>query len=223
MAGRKKIRLKGIQDIRNEIDRRIGNGTIKFTESINMDDELLDELIPIGEEIEENEEDDEEYLAQSNTVEISFIEFAIINSYLHASARGKHDEIMISSHGQVDSSHRVNFGGVFEPTAAYWFTCKLKNDDNDFIIQTQMYLDSRNELYISLHLSAKKGITFTKFEEIENLVEGDLIFKAVEHGAQLVEFESVETIDQTRLVYKFNVSPTNTLIAGGIVVHNAKV
>jgi len=190
MAERKKIKLtgKGIQELKDEIDRRInGTNKIKFTETVNLDDELLDdEELLISEE-----EDDEEYLAQSNTVEISFIEFAIINSYLHASARGKHDEIMISSHGQVDSSHRVNFGGVFEPTAAYWFTCKLKNDDNDFIIQTQMYLDSRNELYISLHLSAKKGITFTKFEEIEKKIK-ELAFNNSEYKGKCIKVKMKE-------------------------------
>jgi hypothetical protein len=38
MAERKKIKLKGIQELKDEIDRRI-NGKIKFTETINLDDE----------------------------------------------------------------------------------------------------------------------------------------------------------------------------------------
>lgn len=186
--GERRIKLKGIQDIKNELNRRIGGSKISFIESLNMDDELVDDdILPIGEEIDEQEEEeDDAYLAQSNTTEISFIEFAIINSYLHACCKGKHDDIVISAHGQVDSSHRVNFGGVFEPTAAYWFTSKLKDDDNDYIIQTQMFLDSRNELCVYLHLSAKKGITFTKFEEIERKLK-ELAFNNSEYKGKCIK------------------------------------
>ena len=198
MAERKKIKLKGIQELKDEIDRRI-NGKIKFTETINLDDENEDELQLLISEEEDDE--DEEYLAQSNTIEISFIEFAIINSYLHACCKGKHDDITISAHGQIDSSHRVIFGGVFEPTAAYWFNSKLKGDDNEYIIQTQMFLDSRNELNVFLHLTAKKGITFTKFEEIERKVK-ELAFNNSEYKGKCIKvkmkdgrFRGIEIID----------------------------
>jgi SpoVK/Ycf46/Vps4 family AAA+-type ATPase len=150
---------------------------------------------------ENQNEDEDEYLAQSNTVEISFIEFAIINSYLHACSKGKHEDIKILSHGQVDASHRVSFGGVFEPTASYWFSALLKDDDNEYIIQTQMFLDSRNELYISLHLSAKKGISITKFEEVEKKIK-ELAFNNSEYKGKCIKvkmkegrFRGIEIID----------------------------
>jgi SpoVK/Ycf46/Vps4 family AAA+-type ATPase len=54
-----------------------------------------------------------------------------------------------------------------------------------------MYLDSRNELYISLHLSAKKGITFTKFEEIEKKIK-ELAFNNSEYKGKCIKVKMKE-------------------------------
>lgn len=134
---------------------------------------------------------EDDYLSQQNTVEITFIEFAIINSYLHSCYKSKNNDITVLSHGQVDPSHRIIFGGPYEPTGAYWFSCKLKDDDNDYIIQTQMYLDNRNDLHISLHLSAKKGLTFTKFDELERKIK-ELAFNNSEYKGKCIKVKLKE-------------------------------
>lgn len=107
---------------------------------------------------EESDESIDDYNAQAYTFEITFIEFAIINMYLHNCYLGKHDEISVSSYGYVDSSGKLTFGGTFENSGPYWFNVKFKDNDNDFIFQTKMYVDNRNELQIQLHISAKKAI-----------------------------------------------------------------
>lgn len=60
------------------------------------------------------------------------------------------------------------------------------------------------------------------FAEAKYVVSGDIMFTV--HDGDIVETEvtSTRVIDQARLVYKFNISPVDTLIAGGMVVHNGK-
>lgn len=156
--------------------------------------EMIDEPIEI-----DDEEDD--YNAQSNTTEITFIEFAIINMYLHNCFRGKHDEITVSSYGQVDGSGRLSFGGVFENSGSYWFNAKLKDVDNDFVFQTKMFVDNRNELQIQLHVSVKKAITFTEFEKFQKKIM-ELAFNNSEYKGKCIKvkmkdgrFRGIEIID----------------------------
>jgi len=69
---------------------------------------------------------------------------------------------------------------------------------------------------------AKKGDKIV-FSEIQDLESGDMLFKVAEQSLDGMVVDSIDIIDQARLVYKFNISPVDTLIAGGIVVHNSKV
>ena len=110
--------------------------------------------------------DIDEYTAQSATEDISFIEFAIINSYFQSCSKGDSDIITILGRGQVDNSNRINFGGSFNITSPYWFSFKIKGDDNEYILQTLMYITDRAELITKAHISAKKGITYPKFTEL---------------------------------------------------------
>jgi len=53
---------------------------------------------------------------------------------------------------------------------------------------------------------------------------GDIILQRVENkGFVEVSVESINTIDETRNVYKIDASPIDVLIAGDIVVHNVKM
>jgi len=146
-------------------------------------------------------DEDEEYNAHSNTFEISFIEFAIINMYLHNSFKGKYNDVIVSSYGQVDSSGRLSFGGVFENTGSYWFSGRLKDVDNDFIFQTKMYLDSRNELNIQLHISVKKAISYELFDKFKKTIM-EMAFNNSEYKGKCIKvkmkdgrFRGIEIID----------------------------
>jgi SpoVK/Ycf46/Vps4 family AAA+-type ATPase len=157
------------------------------------------EQIGIPELIEIDE--DEEYNAHSNTFEISFIEFAIINMYLHNSFKCKYNDVIVSSYGQVDSSGRLSFGGVFENTGSYWFSGRLKDVDNDFIFQTKMYVDSRNELNIQLHISVKKAISYELFDKFQKTIM-EMAFNNSEYKGKCIKvkmkdgrFRGIEIID----------------------------
>jgi hypothetical protein len=61
------------------------------------------------------------------------------------------------------------------------------------------------------------------FIEAEKILTTDLIFQAEEFGMTAIPVTSVEYIEETRNVFKFNAFPVDTIIAGDMVVHNSKV
>jgi len=142
----------------------IRDRALKAIES--LDDEALKSFEGYEGLDTEDDDYDEDYITQSHSETISFIEFAIINAYLHAAYRGKHKDIKVTSYGGVDSVGRLSFGGLFEITGSFWFAVKMKGEENEFIFQTKMYLDHRNELITQLHITVKKGFIGSKFEEI---------------------------------------------------------
>lgn len=117
--------------------------------------------------------EDDQYLGNSYTDEISFIEFAIINGFLHGEyIKPKNNEVKVNSYGTTDQIGRIDFGGGFEVTGSYWFSLNLafggEADDNEYMVQTKMFLDGRNELVNQLHVTSKKGL---KNEEFRDLVK----------------------------------------------------
>jgi hypothetical protein len=152
-------------------------------------------------EYDEDEEDGEDYSTQYYTEEISFIEFAIINAYLHDSYRGKQKDVTTNSYGYVDGIGRVNFGGAFEITGSFWFSVNIEGDENDYIIQTKSYLDNRNELINQLHITTKKGMVVSKFEELYKKIVS-LSFNNSEYKGKCIKvklregrFRGIEIID----------------------------
>jgi hypothetical protein len=114
----------------------------------------------------EIEEEDEDYLSNSLTDDITFIEFAIVNAFLHSSYKNKQKNIEITSYGNVDNVGRVSFGGIYEVTGSYWYAAKLINDEDEYIIQTRMFQDNRNDVCTQLTISSKKGKTHSNFEKL---------------------------------------------------------
>lgn len=149
----------------------------------------------------ESDENPEDYVSQSHTEEISFIELAIINDYLHDSFRGNHKDVIVNSYGIVDGIGRISFGGLFDNTSTFWFNAKMKGDDNDFIFQTKTFIDNRNELVCQLQLSVKKGIVNTKFDELlkklKSLAFNNSQYKGKCIKVKLIDgsFKGIEIID----------------------------
>lgn len=173
------------QDILDAIGDRLANGTLEPMPDFNYEDDG----------------DDEDYSTQYYTEEISFIEFAIINAYLHDSYRGKQKDIITNNYGYVDGIGRVNFGGAFEITGSFWFSANIEGDDNDYIIQTKSYLDNRNELINQLHITTKKGMVVSKFEELYKKIVS-LSFNNSEYKGKCIKvklregrFRGIEIID----------------------------
>jgi hypothetical protein len=61
------------------------------------------------------------------------------------------------------------------------------------------------------------------FIEAEKVLTTDAIFQAEEFGMTSIPVTSIEYIEETRNVFKFNAFPVDTIIAGDMVVHNSKV
>lgn len=146
-------------------------------------------------------DNDEDYMTYSNTDEISFVEFAIINNFFFNAYRGKFPDIEIDSYGSVDGIGRINFGGVFDVTESFWFSFKLKGDSNAFYAQTKLFLNNNRELVTQLHLTSKKGMLSEKMEEVFNNLK-KLAFNNSEYKGKCIQvklrdgrFRGIKIID----------------------------
>ena len=165
-------------------------------------EDLANEDFGVTKESDEDDyDDDEDYTANAYCDEVSFIEFAIINAYLHDCFKGKQNQVQVSSYGTTDSIGRVTFGGSFEITGSYWFTSKFEGDENDYIFQTKMFVDNRNELINQINITCKKGIEYNKlvdlFKKIKNLAFNNSEFKGKCIKVKLRDgrFRGIEIID----------------------------
>lgn len=186
--------LPKIEDMSIEI---MNDGRIRISDE--DDDETPNDSFS-NERIDEDE-DEEPYVTNSYTEEVSFIEFAIINAYLHSVMKGKQSGMIVNGYGTSDNIGRVDFGGNFEVTGSYWFICKLENDENDYIFQTKMYLDGRNELVNQFHLTSKKGIDHNDFAKLTKKIK-TLAFNESEYKGKCIKvklrdgrFKGIEIID----------------------------
>ena len=60
----------------------------------------------------------------------------------------------------------MSFGGAFDATESWWFMCKFDNDENDYIFQTKIYQDNRQELITQLNITIKKGMSVSDLDKI---------------------------------------------------------
>lgn len=144
---------------------------------------------------------EEDYISQTQTYNISFIEFAILNSYFHSCFKGNHKEMKITSYGQVDNVGRIHFGGLFEMTGAFWFNGTIEGEDNEFIFQTTMFKEEGNKLVIQLNITMKTGVVQSKFadlyEKITSLAFNNSEYKGKCIKVKLYEghFKGIEIVD----------------------------
>lgn len=180
------------QDIKNRILKGIIHGNI-----VNLGPELdINPTLDLSED-----EDEEEYLVNSYTEEVSFIEFAIINGFLHEAFKKRNKEIHVKGYGTTDNIGRLEFGGGFEVTGSYWFNVTLEKDENDFIFQTKMFLDGRGDLNTQFHITAKKGINHPEMVDLFKSIKA-LAFNNSEYKGKCIKvklregrFKGIEIID----------------------------
>lgn len=124
---------------------------------------MLNRTMPVSKMIEVEDIDDdpnEEYLINSYTTEITFIELAIINSFLHKTFIGKKsNDVKVNYYGEVDSVGRIDFGGSFDITNQYWFNVNLTDDSNVYLFQTKIFIDTRGDICNQLHISCKTNVS----------------------------------------------------------------
>ena len=156
-----------------------------------------------GDDNDDDDDDDDEIgeTSQLRSQEITFIELAMLNSYFYSSYKGKDKEVAITAYGQIDGTNRINFGGLFDIGGSFWFIGKVEGYDNDFLFQTRLFLDVRNELNIHFSISAKNGVDYTQFKELFKKIIG-IAFNKSEYKGKCIKvkltenrFRGIEIID----------------------------
>lgn len=152
-------------------------------------------------EINIEEEDEDEFLSNNTVEEITFVEMAIINSYLHDAYRGKQKDIIVDAYGEVDNIGRVSYGGTFSNTGVYWFKVRFEGNENEFMCQTCMYMDNRGDLITQLNITAKNGLKSVEFEDLFKSIKS-LSFNNSEYRGKCIKvkmregsFKGIEIID----------------------------
>ena len=186
------------------LTRTLSNGIRIEVESLDSPnyEEPVNESFGVKRDDDDDwDDDDEEYTTNSYSDEVSFIEFAIVNAFLHDCFKGKQKQVNVSAYGVTDSIGRITFGGGFDITSSYWFSCKLDDDDNEYIFQTKMFIDGRNELVNQINITCKKGIVHDKlmdlFKKLKSLAFNNSEYKGKCIKVKLREgrFRGIEIID----------------------------
>lgn len=157
--------------------------------------------IDIDEAVSYEGEDEEPYLVNSYSEEISFIEFAIINGFFHDAYKKRTKEIRVTGYGTTDNIGRIDFGGGFDVTNSYWFNAVIEGDDNEYFFQTKMYIDGRGDLNNQFHITAKKGVNHPDMVDLMKKMK-IVAFNNSEYKGQCIKvklregrFKAIEIID----------------------------
>lgn len=185
-----KNRLAAIKERHQYIDEPIAEENYYESKSWSNDEKTEDT---------DNYDDD---LSQNDYLEeVTFIEYALINNYLYDCLRGKQKQLKVKSYGVIDSIGRISFNGGFQMTGSFWFICEKENDNNDYFIQTKIFLDGRGDLINQLIISCKNGVSFenlTSFmKEIRSLAFNSSEYKGKCIKVKLINsrFRGIEIID----------------------------
>ena len=175
-----------------------------ITNRRDIDIKILDSDGNITDFSDEIDDDDdvEDYKIEHDSREITFLEMAMLNSYLHASYRGQHKEFKVSSYGNVDNVGRIKFGGGFDITSTFWFNGVFEDiQDNEFIFQTKLHVVNNNELSIIFNMTSKKGVTPSDFDKIFKKIL-TISFNHSEYRGKVIKvklregrFKGIEIID----------------------------
>jgi hypothetical protein len=134
---------------------------------------------------------DEEYTTNSDTFDMSFIEFALFNKYFYSCFRNPSEELAVTSYGYTDGQGKLNFGGAFEATDSWWFQVKLKDDDNDYVFQTKIFQDNRQTIITQLHITAKKGMLLKTINSLFKRIRG-LAFNNSEYVGKCIKVKLID-------------------------------
>jgi len=153
--------LKKHERLIKQLTRDVENGrnSVKEIRKKYMENLEETEYPSLGEAITRDDDDNielDEYQTDRWTEDISIIELAVINSFLYDTYRKKvKSTITLESYGKTDSVGRIEFNGAFDNTESFWFKGNIKDNENDFIFQTKMYVDGRGELVIQLRVACR--------------------------------------------------------------------
>lgn len=171
----------------------------------SLSDELKTEL--------EGTEELEDYKTNSHSESISFLEFAIINQFLHSSYRKSTTNTNVINYGHTDNLGKIYYGGSFEATQGWWFQCVFSNDDNEFIFNTKIYSDQSKTLITELHVTSKNHVTFTtlldKLTELKKTAfnNSEYCGKCIKIRLKDGRFRAIEIIEMPKNQSKLILTP----------------
>lgn len=153
--------------------------------------------------IEDTEELEEleDYKTNSHTESITFLEFAIINKYLHSSSRNLVFPVKVNNYGHTDGMGKIYYGGSFEATKGWWFQVVFDNDENEYIFDTKIYIDSSNSLVTELHVTSRTPVQFTilydKLKELKKIAfnNSEYCGKCIKIKIKDGRFKAIEIIE----------------------------
>ncbi len=142
---------------------------LRIDDIIKMAEKRIKDVPPIKTEsysipLDDEEDDDDTYTSQS--LDATFVELALINSYLYDCFKKKQKDVIVTSYGTTDSIGRLYLNGSFDNTNSYWFECVLPESDNKFFFQTKIFVDNRNELQVQLHITIQNGVSGDKLVDM---------------------------------------------------------
>lgn len=142
---------------------------LRIDDIIKMAEKRIKDVPPIKTEsysipLDDEEDDDDTYTSQS--LDATFVELALINSYLYDCFKKKQKDVIVTSYGTTDSIGRLYLNGSFDNTNSFWFECVLPESDNKFFFQTKIFVDNRNELQVQLHITIQNGVSGDKLVDM---------------------------------------------------------
>lgn len=138
------------------------------------------------------EDEFDDYTTNEFTNDISFVEFAIINSYFHdLYVKKETKDVSVRMYGDTDNIGRITIGGSFNNVDSFWFSCTFDGDDNDWFVQTKMFSDGRGDLITQLHVTSKKGLKHKEFEDIFKKIKS-LAFNNSEYKGKCIKISLIE-------------------------------
>ena len=178
----------------------------KLLENPSANEGMIDIEVPMNRLFEsfkknkDENEPNEDYVNYTFTTTASFVELAIFNNFFYKSLKDKKGEIKVKSFGEIDYTKRIKYGAIFDETSSFWFMFNIDGLDDEFIFQTQVMLNSQNELTINLTLSSKNGYKYDAFLDIFNNIK-KIAFNSSEYVGKCIKvkvkdgnFDGIEII-----------------------------
>lgn len=193
----------------------------------DLNGQLLDDIAAIHEKFS----DDSPHIPESEPVAaedyggatvlaecfaISFIEFAILNEFLYDSMKNPKTALKVRNYGNTDGIGRIYMNGEFNIASSWWFQGAFDDSDNEFILQTKMYLDGRKDIITEFLISCKKGVKYellTKtFKRVKSLAFNNSKYtgKCIKVKLRDSNFRGIEIIDISNFTTDLILSPTQT-------------
>ena len=199
------------------------NPSASISTETSIEDKLLEEIkrntkyLGKGGEYPLTSEDiADDYKTNSESFPITFIELAIINDYLHSVYCKPNESVFVSNYGDIDSIGRISFGGSFNVTNSWWFQVKFAGDDNEYMFQTRMYMDSQKNIITELQVSVKNGVSTDDLFEFQKKLKklafnnSKFVGKCVKVKVIEGNFKGIEIIDISNFTTELILNETQT-------------